>query len=263
MGAKVSKETLRKLALCVIGTFLVGLLSYTALFPVHGSPDSLRLLGAILAALFGYVFTGQMDLVGTIPGHGAKLSIKAAGGFALFALVWMGWKFLPTAPIPNGPPSRPTQELVKNISVFRGKLRELRDSYALVIEPLADTDGANLQELARKDLEILETSLADRLDEAMNGFGIWRPKLGIPEGFQRYCAYAVSAEGQGQELRAWRVARDLLSRAVMESGYSPKEIESQHLIPNSDNSCPCPSFVTPTGADSRCYAWFMDFPSGR
>ncbi len=62
----------------------------------------IRLIGALLAGLFGYFVTGSIKLVANAAWSPlGKLTIQAGGGAAMFVLVYFGWSQFP-GPSPTG-----------------------------------------------------------------------------------------------------------------------------------------------------------------
>lgn len=121
-----SKSGSQRVASWIFGGIAFAFLIWAFIFGPDELPaEKQRILGimcALLAGLFGYFFTGSMNLIaeGNLPKWG-KVTIQASGGAALFALVlwWWGSGYAPVRRIENK-----ITDIDKKVAQIVGMLRE-------------------------------------------------------------------------------------------------------------------------------------------
>jgi hypothetical protein len=96
MVAKTTNHEHRVLASWVFGTLLLIFFLYVFLFGPEELPrykhDILKLIGALLAALFTFFLSGSIGIKdGEVHSALGRLEIRAAGGIAVFLIVLMSW----------------------------------------------------------------------------------------------------------------------------------------------------------------------------
>ncbi len=100
--SKWTRTKQQSLATWIFGSLLFAFLLGVFIFSPEMLPEFkhrlLAILSALLAALFGYFLTGEINLEISKESPFGQLAVKAAGGVALFALVLWWWSS-PLAPV--------------------------------------------------------------------------------------------------------------------------------------------------------------------